>query len=320
MRILVTGTSGFVGSAIASELKAAGHEVHGMSRTPSRPNCVTHDHRFDLSQPLVLALSFDVVIHCAALSSPWAHPNAYFKANVVATRNIIDFCHQHPETHLIFISSSSVHYENADQFNLTEASALPLVALNEYAKTKTLGEALVKEYKGPWTIVRPRAVYGPGDTVLFPRILRAAKKRRLPLIERPDGKSVMGDLIYIHTLTAYITTIIAKKVTGTFILTNNEPVNVNEFLLSLLSDLNLPLPKRKLSLQKAMLIAKFSEWVSATLFNYREPPVTQFGVSVFAYSKTFNVANTIQSLGQPAYSNQQGIEKFIHWWRNHDNH
>lgn len=314
MRILITGTSGFVGSAIATELKAAKHEVHGMSRTKSRPDSVTYDHLFDLTRQLVLDISFDVVIHCAALSSPWAHPDAYHKNNIVATKNIIDFCNKKPGTHLIFISSSSVHYENKDQFNLNEASILPVVAVNEYARTKKLCEELIKQYQGPWLIVRPRAVYGPGDTVLFPRILRAAKAKRLPLIERSDGKPIYGDLIYIGNLTSYISKMIEQTATGTFILTNNMPVNTKDFLLNVLSELNYAVPKRKISMRKAMFIARISEFISATLFNYREPPITRFGVGVFAYSKTFDVSKTIRSFGNPDYTNQQGVDHFIQWW------
>lgn len=319
MKILITGTSGFVGSAIAADLKADGHEIHGISRTKSRPNCVSHDYNFDLTQPLVLNSSYDVVIHCAALSSPWAHPHAYFKANVTATKNVIDFCNKNPATQLIFISSSSVHYENKDQFDLNEKSTLPITFVNEYAKTKKMSEDLVKLYQGPWAIVRPRAVYGPGDTVLFPRILRAAKNKRLPLIERSDGKPIMGDLIYISNLTNYISKIIETKATGTYILTNNKPVDIKDFLLNTLSLLNYPAPKRRISVQKAMVFARISEFISATLFNYREPPITRFGVGVFAYSKTFDITKTISAFGQPTYTNEQGLEQFISWWLNYDN-
>lgn len=318
MRILITGTSGFVGSAIASHLTSLGHETHGLSRTPARANCVTQDHLFDLRQPFTLPLLFDCVIHCAALSSPWAHPHDYLQSNVVATKNILAFCEQRNAPHFIFISSSSVHYQEKDQFHIKEDDALPEPSINEYARTKKMGEALVSAYKGPYTIVRPRAVYGPGDTVLFPRILRAAKRGRLPLIERKSGQPAMGDLIYIENVVAYIEKIVLTKTTGTYLLTNNSPININDFLLHALNQLGYPSPKRKLSVKTALFFAKMSEWLSAHLFSYREPPITQFGVSVFAYSKTFNVDKTIAHFGKPLYTNEQGLEKFIAWWTQHD--
>ena len=52
-------------------------------------------------------------------------------------------------------------------------------------------------------ILRPRAVFGPGDTVLFPRVLTAARKGRLPLLVS-DGPPPQGDVIYIDNLCHYM--------------------------------------------------------------------------------------------------------------------
>jgi nucleoside-diphosphate-sugar epimerase len=65
--------------------------------------------------------------------------------------------------------------------------------VNAYAETKAMGEALVRTYEGPWVIVRPRAVFGPGDTVLFPRILAAAAVDGCRFHQRRPARP--GDLI-----------------------------------------------------------------------------------------------------------------------------
>ncbi len=66
-------------------------------------------------------------------------------------------------------------YRDGHQFNLTEASPIGPDFVNTYAATKYAGECLLRAYSGEHVILRPRAVFGPGDTVLFPRVLTAAQ-------------------------------------------------------------------------------------------------------------------------------------------------
>ena len=47
----------------------------------------------------------------------------------------------------------------------------------------------------------------------------------------------------------------------------------------------------------------------------REPPLTRFGVSVFAYSKTFDVAKALSALGKPSVGVREGMDRFIAWQR-----
>ncbi len=318
VRILVTGTSGFVGSAIATRLKEQGIEVHGLSRTPSRANSVNKHIFHDIRQPYRSSVHYDQIVHCAALSTPWAHPIEFAKTNVIGTKNIIDFCNEQGLPGIVYISSSSVHYENKDQFLINEESTIPQLAINEYAKTKKQAEDIIKEYTGSWTVIRPRAVYGPGDTVLFPRILKSAKQKKFPILVRNDGATVYGDLIYIENLAYYVHRAIQLKAQGVYLVTNNEPVAIYDFLNKALKQLAYPIPKRKISVSFAMKMAHVAEWYSSLFMNYREPLITRFGVSVFAYTKTFNVNKCLETLGTPPYSNEEGLEKFINWWKKYE--
>ena len=64
-----------------------------------------------------------------------------------------------------------------------------------------------------------------------------------------------------------------------------------------------------------MAFARATELVSRYLFNYKEPPVTRFGVEVMSYSKTFNVSRMIAAFGQPPVSIDEGVDRFIAWQR-----
>ena len=310
-RILLTGPSGFVGGALGAHLIQLGYDVTGVSRTAPRPDSTSRSFTHDLAQPLPGDWpTTDVIVHCAALSSPWAAPAAYLANNVDATRHLLALAEQ-TRARFVFISSSSVHYSHGDQLDITEDTPLPATPINQYAATKRQAEELVRQSQTEWTILRPRAVFGPGDTVLFPRILRAAASGKLPRILRPDGESPRADLIYIENLTHYIERAIALHMPGTFNLTNNDPVTLYPFLDEILERLKLPKRTRTVRVGTAMLFARAAELASQYLFHYKEPPVTRFGVEVMAYSKTFNVSKMVNALGAPPLSITTGVDRFI---------
>src|SRR5580692_11089865 len=194
MRILVTGASGFVGGSFMRRFAGReGVELFGVGRRPAN---FENYARIDLSGDFDIPFSPDVVIHAAARASPWGTRAEFFLQNVQATQNVVRFCERRGCPNLIYLSSSSVFYRHEHQFNLTEASPIGPTFVNEYAASKYDGELAIGRYSGATVILRPRAVFGPGDTVLFPRILRAARRGQFPLFQSV-GAPAIGDLIFI---------------------------------------------------------------------------------------------------------------------------
>ena len=321
-RILVTGASGFVGGRVLS--RAAQREdlaLHGLGRR-ARPGPGYTSH--DLSQPLV-ALSDpsflpDVVIHAAARATPWGTAAEFTRDNVDATRHVIDYCLAHGRPRLVYVSSSSVFYQDGPQLGMTEQSPIGPRFVNRYAETKAAGERLVQAYPGSWVIARPRAVFGPGDTVLFPRILAAAKAGKLPRFETGAAGPAMGDLVYVDTLVDYLLALALRPaLTGAYNLTNAQPVPIQAFLLDVFTRLGLPAPTRTVSVRTALVAATVTEALWTLLGRTGEPPITRFGVGVFAWSKTFDVARMLADLGPPSVSIADGVEAFVRWqqdqWR-----
>jgi 2-alkyl-3-oxoalkanoate reductase len=311
MKILLTGASGFVGSSFMRRF--ADHpdlEILGLGR---RTMDIAHYVQHNLTQPLDLPFKPDVVIHGAARAAPWGTRDEFVRQNVQATDNVVNFCVRNGHPKLIYISSSSVFYRHQHQFGMTEDSPMGPRFVNNYAATKHAGELQVRRYPGKYVIVRPRAVFGPGDTVLFPRILRAARLGQLPLFIQ-KGPAVRGDLIYIDNLCDYLLkAALDDRVVGDFNLTNAEPVAIQEFLSGILDRLGLRPSHRRVPVRVAMLAAGAVELAYRALPLRDEPPITRFGVSVFAYSKTFDVTKAIRLLGPPAVSLAEGTERFIHW-------
>lgn len=316
MRILLTGSNGFVGGRVAEQARRRGWSVVGVGRQESPTNPVDHYLRHDLSAPLGWSDEVDAVVHCAALASPWASPQAYRRANVDATRNVVDWARHHGRPCVHYVSSSSVFYTRADQLGLTEDSPIPepREQINLYSRSKLHGERLVEAYPGRSSVLRPRAVFGPGDTVLLPRVIAAAKAGRLPLLTR-KGSPVLADLTPVEVVAHYVAEAVARQVSGPINLSSGEPVELYQFLFTLLDDLGLPRPQRRIPVGLAMGLARAAEVVSATLLKYREPPITTYGVEMFAHSKTFDVNRCRTLLGEPPVTVQAARQALVQWWR-----
>jgi nucleoside-diphosphate-sugar epimerase len=306
MKILITGASGFVGGALWQRCRELGWEV----RASGRRKLPNPDYQVcDLVTGFDSDFRPDVVVHAAARSSPWGSRRQFEDQNIQATRSVIDFCSRHGQPHLIYVSTAAVLYRGEHQFGLDEETPPPSDAINVYAETKLAAEAEIRGYTGTWCILRPRAVFGPGDTVIFPRILRAVKRGRFPLIE--TGQAVWADLVYIDTLVEYLVTAAMRRVTGLYHVTNGEPVEILPFFTDVFTKMGLPLPTRRMKVERALQLAKWAERLYLALPFLGEPPITVFGVSVFAYSKTFNVAKALRDLGPPAVSLATGVDRYV---------
>jgi nucleoside-diphosphate-sugar epimerase len=313
LKILITGASGFVGSSVLRRFRDRPElELHGVGRRRLDDAAYT---AVDLSRPFELPFRPDVVIHAAARAAPWGTAAEYERDNVEATRQVIDFCRRNGLPRLIYVSSSSVFYRPGSQLGLTEDSPIGPRFVNRYAATKYAGELLVRDYPGSSVIARPRAVFGPGDTVLFPRILEAARRGKLPLFVG-RGAPAIGDLIYIDTLCEYLLALATRHdLDGAYNLTNAQPVEIQAFLLDVFARLGLPAPRRRISIPVAMTLARLTEFAWKVLRRSGEPPITRFGVGVFAWSKTFDVTRMLADLGPPSVSIADGVEAFVEWQR-----
>lgn len=319
MRILVTGTSGFVGGAVGRYLRSRGHHVTGLSRRPPRAGATDVAVAHDLTRAMAEHGRFDAVIHAAALSAPWGRPAAFDAANVDGTGHALKIA-ERSGARFLLISSSSVLYGPGDQTALREEPAPgtppedgPVAApVNDYARTKRAAEVLTAAYPGAWAILRPRAVYGVGDTVLFPRIARAARLRLLPRFrqERP----AQGDLVSIDTLVRQVARAVETEATGIFHLIDPAPVQIESFVTDVLVRLGLPGPTLTVSPDHARKVAAVLEALSRRT-GWWEPPLTGFGIEVFTATKTFDDSRARTHLGTPDIATEVAVERFAGWWK-----
>ncbi|MEL6925461.1 MAG: NAD(P)-dependent oxidoreductase, partial [Bacteroidota bacterium] len=200
MKIAITGATGFVGAQLVRHFAKAGHQIIAIGRTEHPPTKLTQQAaymRADINDPLP-AIDCDVCIHTAGLADDRAGRDALMRVNCVGTQHVFEACAGAKV--FIHISSASV-YATGDVLH-KEADEPALEALSWYGQSKRRAEQyLLRENKTrPWQglfILRPRAIYGVGDRVLLPRILKLKKGNWLPV---PGDLRVRASLTHIRNL------------------------------------------------------------------------------------------------------------------------
>lgn len=94
-------------------------------------------------------------------------------------------------------------------------------------------------------------------------------------------------------------------------MTNGEPVETEAFLFGILERLGIEVPRRYVDPRVALAAAAAIEGFYRIARPGDEPPVTPFGVSAIAYSKTFDVAKLQADFGPPAVSVATGVDRFV---------
>jgi len=235
MKALVTGATGFLGGALTRRLHSMGWDVTALGRNAAKLDqleseglrILQHDLK-DKSAMMAACKDQEIVFHCAALPSPWGNFEAFYQANVIGTRNIIRGCEEHKAKRLVYVSTPSFYFGYSSRTNVKETDPLPKPVSN-YAATKILAEQEIDEAfaRGLATItVRPRAIFGPGDTVIFPRLISPLQSGRLPILG--DGENVV-DLTYIENVVDALL-LCAESPTNTlgekYNISNGEPVKI----------------------------------------------------------------------------------------------
>ncbi|WP_326587330.1 NAD-dependent epimerase/dehydratase family protein [Streptomyces sp. NBC_01294] len=178
--IAVTGASGFCGGHVARAAAAAGTPVVCLGRRPGPVGT----HRFwDAARGGPDLTGVDLVVHCAAAvgdPAPGSPAEARMHAvNVDGTERLLRAAGGRP---VVWVSSASVYDPRPDR-RLVGEEHPRTGQLNAYGRTKAAGEALALAAGA--VVLRPRAVYGPGDTTLLPRLLSRVRAGTL-LLPGPD--------------------------------------------------------------------------------------------------------------------------------------
>jgi nucleoside-diphosphate-sugar epimerase len=318
MRILVTGATGFLGGRLCRWLAEAGHQVVGLGRNLDKGHELERAGvRFvqcDLSTAPDAALiegigAADAVVHAAALSSPWGSRADFMRANLTGTRSALEIARAAGAKRFVFISSPSVLFRFADQLDVSEDEAFPR-PVNFYAESKQLAEREVLAAGDLSPIVlRPRAIYGPGDTALLPRLIRAAKAGPLPLLRGGEART---NLTYVDDVVRAIEAALAAPdaLAGRVFNIAGEAVMLRRVVERAAAATGVAVRWRRLPWPLALGAARAIEDIARLRPGAPEPRVTAYGLGLLAFTHTLDVSAARAALGfEAAVSFEDGLAR-----------
>ena len=325
MKALITGATGFVGGALTRRLYGMGWHVTALGRNPAKLKGLESEElrvlQIDLKDQKAMSdvcRDQDIVFHCAAFPSPWGNFEAFYQANVIGTRHVIRGCMEHHIKRLVHVSTPSLYFGYASRLNVKESDELP-EPVSDYAATKILAEQELDQAfaDGLAAIaIRPRAIFGPGDTVIFPRLIPRLRSGRLPILG--DGENVV-DLTYIDNVVDALLLCAgspANTLGKKYNISNGEPVKIWKLVERICAELNIQAPQRRISYQTANAAASALEFIYRVIPTRPEPPLTRMSVSMLAHSTTLDISAARNELGyQPRVSVDEGVERFMKWWK-----
>jgi len=229
-RILVTGASGFVGRALATELAAAGHAVRAAMRQPADifPRSVEVVAVSDLTRPVEwrpLLRDIDTVVHLAGIAhaGPEIADAAYDRVNRLATAELANAAKIMGIKHLVFMSSIRAQGGPSSGGILRETGAAR--PTDAYGRSKLAAEDAVRAAGVPFTILRPVLIYGPGVKGNFARLMALARTPwPLPLGLCRNRRSLLARRNLIDAVHFAVTSPAAKG--ETFIVADREPLTL----------------------------------------------------------------------------------------------
>jgi nucleoside-diphosphate-sugar epimerase len=281
VRLAVTGAAGFVGSAVCRAATAAGHEVHAFTRRD-----------WDLrSGPLPGPPRVDAVVHAGALVTDWGPATPIWRTNVDGTAHVAA---SFPGTRLVFVSTASVYDPFTPTVDAHESQAPVTRYLTAYAASKAAAERLLSG-RPDTVILRPHAVYGPGDPTLLPRILAAVRGNTL--LVPGTGRSPHSLTSLDNLVAAVLLACVPTAPAGTYNVADAAPVALDDALSRLLAERGLPVRIRHLPLRPSWTIAGLLEATYRLARSSRPPRLTRYAISHLALERTLDLTAARERLG-----------------------
>ncbi|AWN75440.1 SDR family NAD(P)-dependent oxidoreductase [Legionella anisa] len=325
MACVVTGATGCLGLNLTQRLVADGHEVIALGRNEQLGKILTQSGARFISLDLLdkeklkkVARDAQTIFHCAALSSPWGRYKDFYEANVQGTQHVIEATP--PNARLVHVSSPSIYFNFTEQHNIKEDAALPSKPANDYVKTKLLAESLVdkafQEKNMNVITIRPRAIFGPYDRAILPRILQNEKNGILPIIGNGENRV---DITYVENVVESL--LLAAQANQQFCgkkynITNGEPKTLMTIISELFSALQKPFIPKFIPYSIAKTYAGCMEKLYNLPFIHKEPRLTRYSAAVLCMGQTLNIEAAQKDLGyQPKITITQGIDRFAKWYQ-----
>ncbi len=318
MLCFVTGGSGFVGRHLLARLVGDGHDVLALARSEGAAEVVAglgaQPMLGDLSSVREQAdrlRSTDVVVHAAAATGQWARRGDFHEDNVEGTRAVLDLARAAGVPRLVHVSTEAVLADGNPLRYVDEDAPYPQRHVGEYPRTKALAEQIVLAADGHdlrTIVVRPRLVWGPGDTTVMPVIIDAVRDGHWAWV---SGGDYFTSTCHVDNLCEAIVLAAESDRSGqAYFVTDGPPVGFREFITDLAAAYGVEMPSRSVPRSVARAAARAAAGSHRVLRREGEPPVSPTAIALGAQEVTVNDERARRELGyRPVVTVAEGLAR-----------
>ena len=322
MKVLVTGGTGFTGSHLVKRLLAKGDEVLVIDNQKG----LFFDELEALGAKIELGSITDkelvdrvvaeceVVHHLAAAFRKLNVPDkVYWDVNVEGTRNLAAAAYRHQVRKFVYCSTQGVHGHVAEPPGNENS---PIAPADYYQFTKYEGEKVLQEYvqKGlDAVILRPTAIYGPGDPGRFSILFRLTKKGRFLMFG--DGKTFYHPVHIDNLVDAFELAAEKEGIAGeAYIIADEHYYSLNDLVKQVAKAMGIPVKIQHLPFRPLWIVA----WVCETICKPLRitPPLFRRRVDWFRQVRAFSIDKAKQELGYwPQVDIEAGLSETGKWYQ-----
>jgi len=324
-RILVTGGTGFAGSHLVRRLLHMGHEVVALDNQKgivfdelAAEGAEIHIGSVTDRQLVNrLVQGCDIVFHLAAAFRKVDLPKeVYWDINVNGTRYLLEAAYEAKVARFVYCSTCGVH---GNVENPPAAEDAPIAPEDYYQFTKYEGEKVVHEFmqRGlPAAILRPAAIYGPGDPERWAMLFKRVARGWFPMLG--NGKVTYHPL-YIDNLTdAFVLAMEKDAALGqTYLIADDCYYPIEEIVKMVAQVLEIDV--------KIYHLPYFPVWFTALLVETAarpfkiSPPIFRRRVDWFRQNRAFDISKARKELGyNPRVDLLEGLRRTAEWYREHN--
>ncbi|WP_339134633.1 MAG: NAD(P)-dependent oxidoreductase [Candidatus Electrothrix sp. GW3-4] len=322
MKVLVTGGTGFTGKALVKRLIDEGHEVVSLDY---QEGLKTDEIRSwgakvvigSVTDPAVVEecmQGVDIVQHLAAAFRELDVPNSYYdEVNVGGTKVVLDTALKHQVKKFVYCSTCGVH-GNVDHPPAAEDA--PIQPGDYYQQTKYDAEPVVNEYckKGMDTIIiRPAAIYGPGDPERFQMIFKRVNKGTFPMFG--SGKTFYHPLYIDNLVDALMLAMEPGKGVGeAYLIADEEYITIETLVRKTGTALGVDVKIPHYPIIPLVVAGHVCEKVCKPF--KVTPPIFPRRVDWFRQNRAFDISKAKRDLGyDPKIDLDEGLKRTGDWYR-----
>ena len=312
----VTGGSGFIGGALIERLVAEGCAVTALARSDRSAAAVENlgarSARGDLSDVGAMteaARGCEAAFHLAAHVEQWGRLEDFVEGNVEGTRNALEACRAAGVERFVHCGTEAAILAGEPISNGDETNPLRPDSSAPYSATKAQAEALVRDASGGGfeaIVLRPRFVWGVGDTTLLPEIAEATKAGKFVWI---NGGTHRTSTTHVQNVVEGLLLAAEKGRPGeAYFVLDDGDVEFREFISAMLRTVDVEPPTRSVPGGVAALVARSGELAWRILPLKGEPPLTRFALWAASQECTLDDSKARSELGYvPVISREEGL-------------